>query len=285
MFFTTGLSVPEGPVLLDDNSWLAVEMGSDKGCVTHISADGRNHRILARTGRPNGLAIDREGYIWVAESEPPTLLKMSMDGTYEVFIKKCTDESFLWPNDLAFGPDGLLYLTDSGILTSDYLANPNPNLPFDGRVYQINPRTREINQIDSGIRFTNGIAFGPDNHLYVNETMTGNIYRYQFKNNRLVGKRQYFGNVNSPEKVEGVKGPDGMKFGLDGNLYCTVFNQKDVTVLDGDGQVLRRIATHGRNPTNLAFGPNGTATIYVTETEHGSIEMHEVGSDGLDLYR
>ena len=95
----------------------------------------------------------------------------------------------------------------------------------------------------------------------------------------------HFGNVTSPEKVEGVKGPDGMKFGFDGHLYCTVFNQKDVTVLGRDGQVLRRIKTKGRNPTNLAFGPKGTETIYVTETEHGSIEMHKVGSDGLDLYR
>ena len=285
MFLTKGLSVPEGPVLLDDNSWLAVEMGSERGCVAHISADGRSHRILARTGRPNGLAIDRAGYIWVAESEPPTLLKMSMDGTYEVFLKECGDDPFLWPNDLAFGPDGLLYLTDSGILAADYLSNPDPNLPFDGRVYQIDPRTREINKIDSGIRFTNGIAFGPDDNLYVNETMTGNIYIYKFKKNRPVGKRECFGNVLSPEKAEGVKGPDGMKFGSDGNLYCTVFNQMDVTVLGRDGQVLRRIETNGRNPTNLAFGPKGTATIYVTETEHGSIEMHEVGSDGLDLYR
>jgi gluconolactonase len=76
-----------------------------------------------------------------------------------------------------------------------------------------------------------------------------------------------------------------MKFGSDGNLYCTVFNQKDVTVLSRDGQVLARIETNGRNPTNLAFGPKGTATIYVTETENGSVEMHKVGSDGLDLHR
>ncbi|UCF94882.1 MAG: SMP-30/gluconolactonase/LRE family protein [Desulfobacterales bacterium] len=285
MFFTKGLSVPEGPVLLDDQSWLVVEMGPDKGCVTCISADGMNHRILARTGRPNGLAIDRDGYIWVAESEPPALLRMSRDGRYEVFLNECQGEPFLWPNDLAFGPDGMLYLTDSGILTTEYLAAPDPDLLFDGRVYRINTQTGASTIIDRGIRFTNGVAFGPDDHLYVNETMTGNVYVYKFKDRKLTGRREYFGNVLSPEKAEGIKGPDGMKFGADGKLYCTVFNQKDVTVLGRDGQVVQRIATQGRNPTNLAFGPAGSRRIYVTETEFGSMEILNAGTDGLALYR
>lgn len=147
MFLTEGLSAPEGPVLLDGRGWLVVEMGSDRGCVTHISPDGRSHRIVARTGRPNGLAVDREGTIWVAESESPALLKMSMDGAYEVFLKECQGEPFLWPNDLAIGPDGLLYLTDSGILISDHLPNPSPDLPFDGKIYQINTKTKKIKKI------------------------------------------------------------------------------------------------------------------------------------------
>src|SRR4030042_5957212 len=103
MLFANDLSKPEGPVLLSDGSWLVVEMGADRGCVTHISRDGKSRRIIARTGCPNGLAPDRSGNIWVAESNPrnPALLRVTMDGEVETFLTSCGTKSFLFPNDLA----------------------------------------------------------------------------------------------------------------------------------------------------------------------------------------
>lgn len=109
MIFTKELGNPEGPVLLPDNSWLVVEMGLDRGCITHISVDGKTKKVLAKTGRPNGLARDRNGVIWVAETlNLPSLLHMTLDGKYEIFMTECMGEPFLFPNDLRFGPDGAL---------------------------------------------------------------------------------------------------------------------------------------------------------------------------------
>ncbi len=289
MLFSTGLSVPEGPVILQDGSWLVVEMGPDRGCITHISKDGKEKRVVAKTGRPNGLAVDRHGYIWAAESQNPSLLKVTLDGEVEEVLTSCGDEKFLFPNDLAFGPDGMLYLTDSGILFDDFAPGGSVrsdylDLAIDGRVYRINPGTREIEKIDSGIQFTNGIAFGPDDNLYVNETITGMIYKYEWRDGNVIGGRQDFGNVIAPDAPEGIKGPDGMKFGADGRLYVTVFAQGDVTILDADGQVSERIKTEGSFPTNLAFGLPGDKRIYVTEDEHGTLEVYDVGIDGYRLF-
>ena len=288
MIFARGLSVPEGPVLLKDGSWLCVEMGADRGCVTHIGADGTRKRALARTGRPNGLAVDRHGTIWVAESMKPTLLRMQMDGSYEIFLDGCDGVPFIFPNDLAFGPDGTLYMTDFGISIADFApgevirADYDTLMP-DGRVYQIDTHNPEIVQFDAGIRFTNGIAVGPDGNLYVNETLSGNVYRYRLQNGKI-GPRETFGNVIDPAAPAGYKGPDGMKFGKDGNLCVTVFGQQDVTVLDSTGKVSRRIRLEGKKPSNLAFGLPGDPRIYVTEDELGQIEVHEVGTDGLPLF-
>jgi len=289
MIFISGLSVPEGPVLLKDNSWLVVEMGPDRGCVTHISEDGQTKRVIAKTGRPNGLAVDHNNVIWVAESQKPSLIRLTMDGDAEVFLTECRGEAFLFPNDLVFGPDGALYMTDSGILFEDFAPGGKVRPDYmdvypDGRVYRIDTETKSISKIDSGIRFTNGIVFGPDNNLYVNETLTGMVYRYKWEDGEIIGGREDFGNVISPEAPEGMKGPDGMKFGLNGNIYVAVFSQGDVTVLGKEGEVVKRIKTKGRMPTNCAFGPKRSKKLYVTEDELGTMEVFDVGTDGFPLY-
>ena len=289
MRFAADLHEPEGPVLLFDGSWLVCEMAKDRGCISQLSSDGKSKRVVAQTGRPNGLAIDRRGVIWAAESLRPSLLRVTLDGQVEVALTGCGDEPLLFPNDLAIGPDGALYMTDSGILHGDWapggtLRSDYDRIPVDGRVYRIDTQTLEVTKIDTGILFANGIAFDANANLYANETVTGAVFRYRSQPGGTFGPRELFGNVVDPAAGPGYKGPDGMKFGLDGNLYVTVFGQQDVTVLGRDGEVVSRIRTMGRRPTNVAFGPRGSRRLFVTEVELGAMEAHDVETDGLGLF-
>jgi gluconolactonase len=283
--FAEQLGFPEAPVLLPDGGFLFVEMDPAKGCITRFSKDGRTRSVVARTGRPNGLALDRDGDIWVAETQMRALLKMGLDGKFEIIADACDGEPFLFLNDLVLAPNRDIYLTDSGIemeaLAPGGQLNPDyRNLRYDGRVFRIDPATRAVECIDRGLSFTNGIAFGPDGRLYVAETLSGNIYSYECSRGRVSGKRKLFGNVIERFNPAELKGPDGMKFGADGNLYACVFGQGDVTVLGPDGKVVRRIKVEGSMPTNLAFGPAGERKIYVTEVETGSVQVYDVETSG-----
>lgn len=285
--FTRDLGFPEAPVVLPDGSFLFVEMSPEKGCVIHVSADGASRKVIAKTGRPNGLARDRNGAIWVAETEQRALLKLDLDGSYDTVATSAGDERFLFLNDLAFAPNGELFLTDSGILHDDFMKGgqfvPNyRDLKYDGRVYRVDTRTKRAEILDRGFKFTNGIAFGPDQALYVAETLSGNIYRYASRDGRIVGQRELFGNVIEHFNPAELKGPDGMKFGADGNLYVCVFGQGDVTVLGRNGEVIKRIKTDGPSCTNLAFKGK---QIYVTELTTGTVQVFDVGTEGLPLWQ
>ena len=159
-----------------------------------------------------------------------------MEGDCEVVASECNGEPFLFPNDLCFGPDGALYLTDSGVSIDGFAPNNQVrhdymSVDYDGRLYRFDPQKGSLTKLDSGMRFTNGIAFGLDNLLYVNETLAGNIYRYSWKDGRISGPRELFGNVIRSDAPPGWKGPDGMAFDENGLLYVAVFGQGDVTVL------------------------------------------------------
>jgi gluconolactonase len=289
MIFTGDLGAPEGPVALPDGSWLIVEAATGRGCVTRISADGRTKSVIKQTGRPNGLAVDAEGVIWVAESKTPSLLRLTLEGKCDLVAEGCDGEPFMFPNDLCFGPDGALYLTDSGVHIDSFATNNEirpdyMDLDYQGRLYRIDTHTGATTKIDDGIRFTNGIAFGPDGMLYLNETVTGNVYRYGWRNGKVCAPRTLFGNVIRPDAPPGWKGPDGMAFDQTGLLYVAVFGQGDVTVLGTKGEVVERIPTQGLLPTNVAFALPGERRIHVTEFQYGQMEVFPVSRDGLPLW-
>lgn len=289
---SSAISLPEGPLLMPDGSWLVVELDPRRGTVTRILEDG-GREPLGETGRPNGLALTADGSVWVAESINPGLFRLSAEGTLSKVLAEVEGEPLLWPNDVCVGPDGSLYLTDSGLLVTELLSDVVANavsedwedLTVDGRVVRYDPKTGDATFLDRGMQFTNGIAFGPDGLLYVAETFTGDIHRYELEDGKVVGERETFGSVLDPDyKEQGMRGPDGMAFSSDGRLWIAVFGQGDITVLAADGSVDHRIKLPGRSPTNVAFGDPGDERLYIVEGETGTLESREVGVGGAPLF-
>ena len=287
--FYKNLGEPEAPVLLSDGRWAVVEMSPEKGCVSVISRDGRIKNVVARTGRPNGMLVDSHGALWVAESmNPPSLKKVELNGSTEVILTGGDGTNFLFPNDLAFGPDGALYMTDSGVPRPVFQQAREKGLSypkFDGKVFRIDLPSRKATILDDGLEFANGLAFGLDDALYVTATISGLVYRYEWNGNGTLGPREVFTDLVDRDRKSGFTGGDGLAVGSNGFLYCAVVGQGDITVVDTDGLVVERIIVGGNQPTNVAFGSRDSGDLYVTVKDAGTLERYQIGMTGLPLHR
>lgn len=66
-------------------------------------------------------------------------------------------------------------------------------------------------------------------------------------------------------------------------LFCTVNNQRNVTVLGRDGRMADRLMLDGAQPTNCAFLLDGT-TLLFTELSKGQVEALPAPRAGLPLH-
>lgn len=278
-----GLHLPGGPVALRDGRIAFAEQDDVRRSLLLIDNDGTIRELCRPGGRPSGVAIDGDGCFWVAGGAENSVVRISPEGKLLQMIEGADDGPFLFPNDLAFGPDGLLYLTDSGVRIADLLDGDDIRAdfikaPYNGRVHQIDPvEGRVLRTLATGLLMANGIAFGADGLLYYSETLTGNIYR------QVVGGRQeVFAHVLQAPATQQLKGPCGLAFDRNGILYCAMFGQGEVSLVDTSGRMIGHIRTNGSRPSNIAFTLDGRYAL-ITEREHGAIERIPVPRPGLPL--
>jgi gluconolactonase len=221
--FHSGLGEPEGPVLFPDGRWGVVEMTPETGHVSIVSADGTSKQVVVKTGRPNGMVADRDGTLWVAESmNPPSLLRVDANrGSSEVILTAGGGVNFLFPNDLAFGPDGALYMTDSGVERDSFVRareEGRTDYEINGKLFRIDLSDMSTTLLDDGLQFANGLAFGADNALYVTDTTSGLVYRYEWRKGGSLGHREDFADLVDRSQPPGFKGGDGLAVSESGRL-------------------------------------------------------------------
>src|SRR5271156_2981723 len=120
-FFATELGAPEGPVCLPGGSMYVTELPAGTLQSTRLFSDGGRKLIKRTGGRPNGLAVDGDGNLWIAEAGLHAVLCIDVEGRELLRIEHDGEQPFRLPNDLCFGKNGLLYVTDSGMTAEGFL--------------------------------------------------------------------------------------------------------------------------------------------------------------------
>ncbi len=137
----------------------------------------------------------------------------------------------------------------------------------------------ELQQIDSGLAFPNGVALTHDGqYVILAETYRNRLLRYRIDTDGTVGPREVWGETALPS------GGDGMAFAEDGTLYVAHHGAGAVDIFDVAGKQVGSIAVPGAQVTNCAFGGPGRTTLVITECATGSIYSVELDVAGLPLH-
>ena len=186
-----GLKNPESVVVADGRIYVSEigEFGKDgDGVITLVGSDGKAKPFATGMDDPKGLAYSK-GALYVADNK--RILKVGKDGKWSVFVAA---EAFpvkpLFLNDLEFGKDGSLFVSDSGDLKGK-----------GGAVYRVAPDgkvTTVINGEDPRVLAPNGLLVDGNDHLLMVDFVSSILYRVTIK----TGKMDYL--------VEGFGGGDGL---------------------------------------------------------------------------
>lgn len=265
------LNFPEGPAW-DGKGKLYVS-SCYGGYIARISTD-ETVKFIDSTSKSNmkqtnGLTINKDGNIFACDYGLGAILRISVEGTAEIFIDGYNGKPFNRPNDLAFNPKGNLYFTDPKSYGIDKL---------DGRIFMIDMKTKQTLLLADSLAFPNGIAFSADgNKLFVCESAKHRIITFDTDENGFLSNKNIFAELAGGD-------PDGIAFDSDGNLYVAHFGGQAIIVLSRNGKVINKIIVPGKKPSNIEFGGKDMKTLFITEDETNCVYSTRVEIPGLKLF-
>ena len=209
--------------------------------------DGDVSVLATRAGSWNSLALGDDGLLYAAQNggvvgawrattpATPAVERILPNGTVEVVAADIGGHQLRAPNDLVFGPDRYLWLTDPGE------AFDLQNQTVGSRLFALGQGGGEL-VVERPPVYTNGIAFLVDGRLAWVESYTRNVCVMDEGVWRVLC-----------QLPEGHR-PDGLDIAVDGRLFITTVISHGITVVAPDGEVLDVIRLDDDAlPTNCCF--------------------------------
>lgn len=267
-----GLGFVEGPVWLPDGRIALTSISH--GCVYLVDPSGGTERIDTGGG-PNGLAADAHGILYVAQNGGI----FGGSGPAEPGVQVITGRNVQYlvagldaPNDLAFGPDGRLWVTDTrGEI--DYLR-PDDGLP--GKVWAIDVGRGEAELMsERGPVFLNGLGFSRDGRrLLVTATMSGRLLAFDLAPCGAASWLQ-----PRPVHTFDTGWPDGLALSPRGEAWVALTAADRIDVIDAGGRRTGAVRLPaGSLPTNVCIDGDTLDAVLVTAARDQSllrIRLHE----------
>ncbi len=203
------------------------------------------------SGHSNGITSDNNGNIILAQHDG-MISQITLDKKVVVLVRSYEGKRLNSPNDVAVRSDDSIYFTDPPYGVSE----EEKELSFSG-VYRW--KDDELTLLFEGFDRPNGIVFSPDEeYIYVNNTSSGEIRRFEVTENGELQNGQKFAEVGESADNGAA---DGMAVDNEGRVYST--GPGGIYVFAPDGVEVEMIDLPAR-ATNLGWGGENNNHLFIT---------------------
>lgn len=233
------------------------------GRILRAERDGEIRVVAQYAGEPNGLALHADGRLFVADYRLGILVLDPRNGELDTYLERDGMDRFKGPNDLLFSREGELYFTDQG---GTGWQDPT------GRVYRVGLDGRLERLLDN-VPSPNGLALTPDEGvLMLAVTRANALWRVPLR-----PRTARISKVGTFVQLSGGVGPDGLAMHADGRLAVAHFGLGCAWVFSPQGVPLACVQScAGLGVTNVAWGGEDGHTLFMTESETGSVLRADV---------
>jgi gluconolactonase len=261
----------EGPAFDRDGNLFVVDVAW--GRIFRISPDGKKVELFVEyDGEPNGLKIHRDGRLFVADYRHGIMVIDPDTRVVKPHLDRSILDRFKGINDLVFASNGDLYFTDQGMTG---MHDPT------GCLYRLEANGRLVRLLDN-IPRPNGLVLSLDESaVFVNATRGNSVWRVPlWPNNHMPYKVGIFIQLSGA-----LGGPDGLAIDSAGNLAVAHIGLGVVWLFSRLGEPLARInSCKGLATTNLAYGGPDNRTLYITESDSGTILKARLDTPGQPMF-
>jgi gluconolactonase len=217
------------------------------------STDGKLSTFMQPSGRSNGLAFDKKGFLWSCADEKNEIWKISTDKTVTKIPSAYGGKVLNGPNDLWINAKGGIYFTDPFYKRSWW---DHSDVPQDCRgVYYIDPSGEKTVRVLSDLVQPNGIVGTPDGKtLFIADIGGNKTWSYSVNKDGSLGNKKLFCEMGS----------DGMTIDEEGNIYIT---GKGVFVFNKEGNQICHIEVPESWTANVCFGDPDMKSLFITASK------------------
>jgi sugar lactone lactonase YvrE len=225
-FVGQGLSRPES-VLVEKDGTLWVS--SNQSAVTRIAPDGTQTPVGQTGGESNGLALDKDGNLYIANIGDGNLYKLYRDGRHEVVLNEIDGHPLGSINFVFIDSQNRLWVS---VMTRAIPWFPAVNSPeLDGYIILIDQQGPRV--VAGGIHFCNEIRLdAKEEYLYAAETLGRHMLRFRVQPDGSLGEREIFG----PADLGVGAVLDGFAFDVEGNIWVTTILRNGLMIITPDGE-------------------------------------------------
>ncbi len=206
---------------------------------------------LSGTGFPTGVSIDSDGLIWIADTHQQRILVLDQEGNEVLSFGEygTGDGQFLYPTDIAFGKDGIVFVSEYG---------GNDRINVFSREGKFQYSFGHFGSDDDGFLRPQSIAISPS---------TGNIFITDAGNHRIVERTPSGEVVKIIASAGREKGqllyPYGIVFDSPTTFLVCEFGNNRLQRFTVDGDAMQILGGAGdevglfKTPWAVEIGPDG----------------------------